>query len=61
MNMQNTGKFMKGMAAGMVVGAAVAMVVDPLSERQHHKLRKKTEGVFKSMGGIIDNAIEMMK
>lgn len=61
MNMQGTGKFVKGMAAGMVVGAAVAMVVDPLSERQHNKLRKKTEGVFKSMGGIIDNAIDMMR
>ncbi len=61
MNMQGTGKFMKGMAAGLVVGAAVAMVADPLSDRQRHKLQKKTEGVFKNVGGIIDTAVEMMR
>lgn len=61
MNMQGTGKFMKGMAAGLVVGAAVAMVADPLNDRQRHKLQKKTEGVFKSVGGIIDTAVEMMR
>ena len=61
MDMNVTGKFMKGMAAGMVVGAAVTMVADPLTERQRHKLHKKTEGVFKNVGGIIDTAVEMMK
>ena len=61
MDMQSTGKFMKGMATGLVVGAAVTMVTDPLSERQRRKLHKKTEGVFKSVGGIIDTAVDMMK
>lgn len=61
MSMQGTGNFMKGMATGIVVGAAVTMVTDPLSDRQRHKLHKKTEGVFKNVGGIIDTAVEMMK
>ena len=61
MDMQGTGKFMKGMATGMVMGAAVTMFTDPMTERQRHKLKKKTEGVFKNMGGIIANAVEMMK
>ena len=41
----NYSGLVKGMAAGMVVGAAVTMVADPLSERQKHKLAKKAEGV----------------
>lgn len=61
MNMNEAGKFMKGMATGLVVGAAVTMVTDPLTDRQRHKLHKKTEGVFKSMGSIIDTAVDMMK
>lgn len=61
MNMNDTGKFIKGMATGLVVGAAVTMVTDPMSDRQRHKLHKNTEGVFKNMGGIIDTAIDMIK
>ena len=61
MNMQGTGKFMKGMATGIVVGAAVTMVTNPLSDRQRHKLHKRTEGVFKNVGDIIDTAVQMMK
>lgn len=57
----NYSNFVKGMAAGMVVGAAVTMVADPLSERQKQKMAKKTEGVFKSVGNVIDTAVNMMK
>lgn len=52
MNMQGTGKFMKGMAAGLVVGAAVAMVADPLSDRQRHKLQKK-QRVYSKMSAAL--------
>lgn len=61
MNMQSTGNFMKGMATGLVVGAAVTMMTDPGSSRQRHKLYKKTEGVFKNVGDVIDTAIDMIK
>lgn len=61
MNAQGTGRFMKGMATGLVVGAAVTMMTDPGNDRQKHKLYKKTEGVFKNLGGVIDTAVDMMK
>lgn len=51
--------FLKGMAAGLVLGAAATMLVDPVSDRQRHKLMRKTEGVFKSIGGVIDTAMSM--
>lgn len=61
MTMEGTSKFVKGVATGMVVGAAVSMMTSPSTQRQYHKLAKKTEGVFKSIGGVIDTAVDMWK
>ena len=47
-------------ATGMVVGAAVTMMADPISDKQRRKFVKKTEGVFRNLGGIIDNAMDMI-
>jgi gas vesicle protein len=57
----NHSGFMKGMATGLVVGAAVTMITDPLTDRQRHQIAKKTEGVFKSVGSVIDTAMDIMK
>ncbi len=54
--MSKTG-FVKGMAAGLIIGAAATMLVDPISDRQKHKLMKKTKGVFRSIGGVMDTAM----
>lgn len=53
--------FMRGMATGLVVGAAVTMITDPITDRQRHKIAKKTEGVFKSVGSVLDTAMDMVK
>lgn len=55
----NGTSFIKGMAAGLIIGAAATMLYDPVSDRQRHKLMKKTEGVFRSIGGVIDTAVGM--
>lgn len=55
------GKFFKGMATGVVVGAAVSMAMSPNSQKQYHKLAKKTEGMFRSIGSVIDTAVDMWK
>lgn len=52
--------FMKGMATGLVVGAAVTMITDPMTERERHKIAKKTEGIFKNIGSVIDTTLGMM-
>ncbi len=59
--MANYSGFVKGVATGLVVGAAVTMMTDPVSDRQRHKIQKKTEGVFKSIGGGIDTAMDIMR
>lgn len=53
--------FATGMAAGLIVGAASAMLIDPISQRQKNKLRKKTRGIFKSVGSVIDTAVDIIK
>ena len=40
--------FIKGMITGLLVGSAVTMIADPISDRQRHKMQKKTEGFFKA-------------
>jgi len=53
--------FAKGMAAGMVVGAAAAIMLDPINDKQRNKIRRKTEGVFRSIGSVVDTAIDIMR
>ena len=60
MMMSNQG-FIKGMAAGIVLGACATMIVDPISDRQRHRLHKKTEGMFRNIGNIIDAAVDMIR
>lgn len=52
--------FMRGIATGILLGACAAMIVDPVSDKQKRKLQKKTEGVFRNIGNIIDSAISIM-
>lgn len=59
--MNKTTGFIGGITAGLLLGAAVTMVFDPVSDRQRHKLQKKTEGVFRSIGSVIDTAVEIMR
>lgn len=59
--MNRTAGFIGGITTGVLLGAAVTMLVDPVSDRQRHKLQKKTEGVFKSIGGVIDTVMEFMR
>lgn len=60
MNGNKVMNFAKGMAIGLALGAVTTMFVDPLSDKQRQKLHKKTEGVFKSIGGMIDTAMDIM-
>ena len=59
--MSKVSGFFKGMATGLVVGATTAIILDPLNERERKRLAKKTEGVFKNIGSVIDTAVGMMR
>lgn len=53
--------FIKGMATGLVIGACATMMMDPVSDRQRNKLRKRTEGMFRNLGNIMDSALDIFK
>ena len=48
--------FIKGTLVGFAVGAAVGVMTDPLSDRAR---RKKTEGIFRNIGSVMDNIIDI--
>lgn len=49
--------FIKGMTAGLVVGVCAAIIIDPLSKSQKHKIKRKTKGFFRNVGNAIDSAV----
>lgn len=57
----NNSQFFKGIGTGIIIGAGLTMLMDPVTDRQRHKLVKKTEGVFKNMGEMVDAVVGMFK
>ncbi len=56
---RSTSSFFKGITTGLVIGAAITMLTDPISDRQRNRLIRRTEGIFKNMGEMIDTAMDM--
>lgn len=46
--------FITGVVAGAIVGSALTMVMDPITDKQRRKLHKGTHSVFKTMGTVLD-------
>ena len=55
------GTFTKGIATGMVVGAAVSMIGNPLVARKRTKVKKNATKALRAVGELIQNAQYMMK
>ncbi len=47
--------FLGGVIAGAIVGSAITMVADPVSDRQRKKLYRGTHNMFRTMGAVIDS------
>lgn len=50
--------FLGGVIAGAIVGSALTMVMDPVTDKQRRKMHKGTQSMFKTMGTVIDAIIE---
>ncbi len=46
--------FLGGIIAGAIVGSAVTMVLDPVSDRERRKLYRGTRNAMKKVGYMID-------
>lgn len=53
--------FIKGIAAGAVMGVGMAMVVNPMTDKDKKKIAKNTTKVFSAMGSVADNLVDMYK
>lgn len=49
--------FIGGVIAGAIVGSALTMVMDPVSDKQRRRMHKGTQSMFKTMGSVIDAMI----
>ncbi len=47
-------EFIGGVIAGAVVGSAITMFMDPVSDKQRKKMHKKSNHIFKTMGSVLD-------
>lgn len=46
--------FLGGIIAGAIVGSAITMVLDPVSDRERRKLYRGTRNTMRKVGHIID-------
>ena len=51
--------FIKGTLVGFAVGAAVGVMTDPLIRQRTSQNFKKTEGIFRNIGSVMDNIIDI--
>lgn len=51
--------FMKGVATGMVLGAAATIMIEQPQSKHKGKMSKKAEGLFRNIGSAIDTAVGM--
>ena len=52
--------YFKGIMAGVIVGAVVGMILDPMrSDKNTHSIKRKAGKVFRTAGNIIENFTDM--
>ena len=51
--------FIGALATGVVLGAVAGMMIDPINDKQHKKICKTANNMFKTIGTIVDDVINM--
>lgn len=52
--------FLTGVTTGAVIGAAVTMLCDPVSDRQRRRLKKKTSCLIRDLDHSMGNMMRSM-
>ena len=55
----NTKGIVGALAAGAVIGAIAGIMLDPINDRQHKKICKRANNMFKTIGAIVDDVVSM--
>jgi len=51
--------FTTGLIAGAVIGAAIGIAMDPARDKNNGAFRSQANGMFKTLGGVIDSVVNM--
>ncbi len=51
--------FAGAMVAGIAIGAVVGMMIDPINDKQHKKIYRRANNMFKTIGTIMDDVMGM--
>lgn len=50
-----------GLITGALVGSAITMLVDPISDKQKRKMKKSGTHMFKTVGTMLDTMMVLKK
>ena len=50
-----------GLIAGTIIGAAMGMMIDPISDKQHRRMSNQKNRFFRTVGCAIDNMLDTMR
>ena len=53
----STKSIIGAVAAGAIVGAIAGMMIDPINDKQHKKINRCANNMFKTIGTIMDDLI----
>ena len=51
--------FLKGMAAGALVGSVAVMLFDPITPRQRRRAKRQIAGAMRNIGNMADDLMHM--
>jgi len=54
-------RFTAGLLTGAVIGGIVGMMVDPISDKDHKKMRRGAGSIIHAVGNIVDGLVDDMK
>lgn len=49
-----------GLIAGTIIGAAMGMMIDPISDKQHRRMSNQKNRLFRTVGCAIDTMLDNM-
>lgn len=50
--------YISGMVTGAIIGMAVAVIADPMRDKHHRQIRRKTNQLVRTVSDAIDNMMD---
>lgn len=50
--------FTAGLITGAIAGAAFGMLVDPIDDKSHRRMRRTKENLFRTVAGMVEDFID---